>query len=37
MEVAGKPQWRRVDLGATYELRQVSIRFEHSERSYFAQ
>jgi hypothetical protein len=28
------PQWWRVDLGATRSLTQVSIRFEHSDRTY---
>ena len=28
------PQWWRVDLGALHELTQVSIQFEHPERTY---
>jgi hypothetical protein len=29
------PQWWRVDLGASHRLVQVSIRFEHSDRTYY--
>jgi hypothetical protein len=28
------PQWWRVDLGASHQLSEVSIRFEHSDRTY---